>query len=51
MAFVPLYFSTTKDGQFLSLEHTHPPASLVTHGDRFGAQRHLKKLWFSQLSK
>ena len=51
MAFVPLYFSTTKDGKFLSLEHTHPPAHLVTHGDRFGAQKHLKQLWFSQLLK
>jgi hypothetical protein len=51
MAFVPIYFSMTKDGNFLSLEHTHPPASLVTHGDRFGAQKHLKKLWLSQLLK
>jgi hypothetical protein len=49
MSFIPLYFSATKDGKFLSLEHTHQPASLVTHGDRFGAQKHIKELWFSQL--
>ena len=49
MAAIPLYFSIYNNGEFMSLEHTHPPASLVTHGDRFGAQKHLKELWFSKL--
>jgi len=49
MSGIPLYFSCANQGEFLSLEHTHPPASLVVHGDRFAAQRHLKNYWFSQL--
>jgi hypothetical protein len=51
MAFVPLYFSITTDGTFMSLEHTHPPAELVVFGKKFGAQKHLKELWFSLLKK
>jgi|SaaInlLV_10m_DNA_3_1039740.scaffolds.fasta_scaffold16138_2 hypothetical protein len=48
MAAIPLYFSCANQGEFLSLEHTHPPASLVVHGARFGAQKHLKDYWFSE---
>jgi hypothetical protein len=48
MAFIPLYFSTTLDGEYLSLEHTHPPASLVVHGQRWLAQKSLKKRWFEK---
>lgn len=48
MAAIPLYFSCANQGEFLSLEHTHPPASLVIHGDRFGAQKHLKEYWLSE---
>jgi hypothetical protein len=51
MSAIPLYFSCTNQGKFLSLEHTHPPASLVVHGNRFGAQKYLKDYWFSQLKK
>jgi hypothetical protein len=51
MAFIPLYFSSYKLGEMLSLEHTHPPASLVVHGNRFGAQKQIKEYWFSQLKK
>lgn len=51
MASIPLYFSSYKQGSLLSLEHTHPPASLVVHGNRFGVQRQLKEYWFSQLKK
>jgi hypothetical protein len=51
MAAIPLYFSSYKRGKLLSLEHTHPPASLVVHGNRFGAQKQLKEYWFSQLKK
>ncbi len=49
MAAIPLYFSCKKNGKFLSLEHTHPPASLVVHGNRFSVQKHLKKYWFLKL--
>lgn len=48
MAAIPLYFSCINQGEILSLEHTHPPASLVIHGARFGVQNYLKKYWFSQ---
>jgi hypothetical protein len=48
MAAIPLYFSCANKGKFLSLEHTHPPASLVVHGNRFAAQKYLKDYWFSQ---
>jgi len=51
MTAIPLYFSTYKKGRLLSLEHTHPPASLVVHGDRFGAQKYLKKEWLSRLKE
>ena len=49
MAAIPLYFSCTTDGEFLSLEHTHPPASLVVHGKRWEAQKFLKNRWFSKV--
>jgi hypothetical protein len=51
MAFIPLYFSSYNQGELLSLEHSHPPASLVVHGNRFGAQKQLKNYWLSQLKK
>lgn len=50
MSGIPLIFSKTQDGKFVSLEHTHPPASLVVHGDRNELQKRLKKIWFSRLS-
>ena len=49
MACVPLYFSRTADGEFVSLEHTHPPASFVIHGRRFDAQKMLKQRWFGKV--
>lgn len=48
MSAIPLYFSKTSDGSFLSLEHTHPPASYVIHGKRWEAQKILKNIWFSK---
>jgi hypothetical protein len=48
---IPLYLSRTKDGHFMSLEHTHPPASAVVHGQRWLAQKQLKNLWFDRVSK
>jgi len=45
MAAIPLYFSSAMDGAYLSLEHTHPPASLVVHGRRWEAQKIRKNRW------
>jgi hypothetical protein len=49
MSAIPLYFSRTTDGAHLSLEHTHPPASLVVHGERWKIQKSLKNHWFSRV--
>lgn len=51
MSGIPLYFSKTVDGAFLSLEHTHPPASCVIHGKRWDAQKILKTEWFARLGR
>jgi hypothetical protein len=51
MGAVPLYFSTTSDRAFLSLEHTHPPASYVIHGKRWEAQKKMKQHWFARTSR
>ena len=51
MSGIPLYFSKTVDGAFLSLEHTHPPASYVIHGKRWDAQKILKTEWFAKLGQ
>ena len=48
MASIPIYFSVAGRGEFMSLEHTNPPASLVILGNRFGVQNYLKNYWFSQ---
>jgi len=50
MAAVPLYFSKTSNGEYLSMEHTHPPASLLVHGKRWEAQKFLKSRWFSKVA-
>lgn len=49
MAAIPLFFSSAKNGSHLSLEHTHPPASLVVHGKRWEAQKQLKQRWFGRV--
>ena len=49
MSFIPVYFSKVSDGSSLSLEHTHPPASFVIHGQRWGGQKVLKNLWFAKV--
>jgi len=51
MSGIPLYFSKTGDGSYLSLEHTHPPASYVIHGKRWEAQKILKSVWFAKLGQ
>ncbi len=48
---IPLYLSSTIDGRYMSLEHTHPPASAVVHGQRWLAQKHLKQFWFNRASE
>ena len=49
MSGIPLYFSKTANGDNLSLEHTHPPASFVIHGRRWDAQKMIKNQWFAKL--
>ena len=51
MSGIPIYFSRTKDGHHLSMEHTHPPASLVVHGNRWKLQKVVKKIWLDRLGK
>ncbi len=49
MSAIPFGFGATKDGQMLSLEHTHPPASFVLHGNRMATQSRIKASWFNKL--
>ena len=49
LAGVPFGLGIFNDGKMLSMEHTHPPASFVLFGDRFGVQGSIKKRWFSRL--
>ena len=51
MAGIPFGFGINDKGPMLSLEHTHPPASFVVHGERFNFQRQIKKKWFEILNK
>lgn len=51
MSGIPLFFSKTANGDHLSLEHTHPPASFVIHGKRWDAQKILKNQWFAKLGQ
>lgn len=48
MTGIPLYLSSYGDGEMLSIEHTHPPASYVVHGKRWDAQKLLKNLWLAK---
>lgn len=50
LAGIPLYFSRTVDNVYLSLEHTHPPASMVVLGRRWDAQKMLKNIWFKKVA-
>jgi hypothetical protein len=47
---IPLIFSSSTNHTNLSLEHTHPPASLSILGNRFMVQKDIKKKWFQLLS-
>jgi len=45
MAAIPFGLGVSLDGNMLSLEHTHPPQSLVLFGNRFEIQSKIKKNW------
>jgi len=49
IAGIPFGLGIAKSGKMLSLEHTHPPASLVLFGDRRGVQGKIKKAWIDRL--
>ena len=51
MAGIPFGLGESKDKCMLSLEHTHPPASFVLFGNRFGVQSQIKKRWFERLNE
>ena len=46
---IPFGFGYNIDKSILSLEHTHPPASLVLHGNRIIIQSQIKSKWFNKL--
>jgi hypothetical protein len=47
---IPFGFGYNTDKSILSLEHTHPPASLVLHGNRILIQSQIKSKWFNKLT-
>jgi hypothetical protein len=49
MAGVPFGLGISHDGQMLSMEHTHPPASFVLFGNRNAIQGKIKKTWFKKV--
>lgn len=49
MAGIPFGLGVAKDGSMLSLEHTHPPASLVLFGNRNEVQGKIKKKWLQRI--
>lgn len=51
VAGIPFGLGIAKSGKMLSLEHTHPPASLVLHGNRRAIQGKIKKSWIEKLVK
>ena len=51
IAGIPFGLGIAKSGKMLSFEHTHPPASLVLHGNRRVIQGKIKKSWIEKLVK
>ena len=49
MSGIPLFLSFSNDDSTMSLEHTHPPASFLIHGNRNNLQSIIKENWFNQL--
>jgi len=50
MAALPLFIAFNTKTNALSVEHTHPGASFVVHGQRWMAQNILKDLWFNKIN-
>lgn len=50
MGAIPFGFGYNDNQTILSLEHTHPPGSLVLHGNRSKMQSIIKSKWFQKLS-
>ena len=50
MSGIPLFLSLSNNDTQMSLEHTHPPASFVIHGNRNNLQKTIKENWFNLLS-
>lgn len=46
---IPIFISTDQNKRFLSMEHTHPPASSFVHGNRWMLQSKLKANWFNRI--
>ncbi len=51
MAGLPIFVSINNKTKGISLEHTHPGASFVVHGNRWVAQKQLKDIWFNKIYK
>jgi hypothetical protein len=49
MSGIPFGLGIAKDRSMLSLEHTHPPASLVLFGNRNEVQGRIKKNWLERI--
>ena len=49
MAGIPFGFGKSISSSMMSLEHTHPPASLTLHGNRLIAQKNIKMSWAEYL--
>lgn len=49
MAGIPFGLGVAQDKSMLSLEHTHPPASLVLFGNRNQMQSRIKKSWLKRI--
>ena len=45
MAGLPIFATINKITNAISIEHTHPGASFVVHGNRWVAQKILKEIW------
>lgn len=48
MTGIPLYLTIDTKNTQVSMEHTHPPASLAIHGNRWAVQHKLKEHWFGK---
>jgi hypothetical protein len=45
---IPFGLGVSHNKKMLSMEHTHPPASFVLFGNRFGMQSKVKSAWFKK---